>query len=271
VSTPFRTNPPSVWRVGAIRNVHAQPLFQTLLSSPDTSGELLFDTAASHIERLMSKEMDAAFISPMDYAVNSSDLIILPGIGVTSSGFSSLARLYFKGEMLSIETMAIGIVSTLDVVLARLVLGEKYDAAPAIVPHPGVIDDMLRKADSALVTGEDLLTVASDKPFIDLVDEWSDMTELPFVHTICVMRNESYDKALHDHLLDAQQRGRLLLEQIAGDLSVQRKLPNEKIYTLLSSLSYGLDDESSQSLGEFYRMAFYFGMLGDVPELNFAQ
>lgn len=270
MSAPSRTSPPSVWRVGAIRNLHAQPLFQTLLSSPDTQGELLFDTAASHIERLMSKEMDAAFISPLDYAVNSSDLIILPGIGVSSSGFSSLARLYFKGELLSIESMAVGIVSAFDVVLARLVLGEKYDAAPAIVPHPGAIDDMLRKADSALVTGDDLLTVDSDKPFIDLADEWSDMTELPVVHTLCVMRNESYNKVLHDHLLDAQQRGRLSLEQIAGDLAGQKDLPAEKVYSLLSSLSYGLDDQSRQSLEEFYRMAFYFGILGDVPELRFA-
>ncbi len=256
--------------IGALSDLKSQPLFHTLKSSSDTPGELSFDTPATHIERLMSKEMDAAFISPMDYAVNSSDLIMLPTIGVSSSGFSNVTRLYFRDNVKAISSMAVGAVSTIDVVATRLVLGEKYDAAPAIVPVQGSIDDMLAKADCALVAGDVVLSSTSLRPHIDIVDEWSDITELPFVHTIAVMRNESLNKELSDLLVDAQHRGRLSLELISNELSKTTHLSNEIIYSFLSHLSYGLDDESKQSLEEFFRMAYYYGMLTDIPEINIA-
>lgn len=265
------------FQVGVLRDLHARPLFHTLLGSASSAGsstgqaELLFGAPASHIEKIVGKEMDAAFVSPMDYALNSSDLIIFPGIGVRSSGFSGMERLYFRERVKSISTMAVGAVSTIDVVSARVVLSEKYDAAPAVVPVQGSIGDMLAKADCALVSGGDVFTAPEGKPFIDVVDEWSDITELPFVHTLCVVRNDGFNKKLYDLLSDAQQRGRLSIETIANELSASAKLPNETVYQFLSHLSYGLDEESHQALNEFFRLAYYYGMLADIPELRFAE
>lgn len=256
------------YRIGAVHDVHVQPLVQSFQSSSPSSEELLFDTPSSHIERLLEKELNAAFVSPMDYALNSSDLILLPDVGVSSFGFSEMLRLYLRGDTHELSTMAVGTVAAVDVVLSRIVLGEKYDSAPTIVPVLGTIDNMLTKGDCALVSEERILSGLPDRPFIDIVDEWSDITELPFVHTICVMRNDSYTKELHDVLLNAQEQGRRSLDAIARLLAEQRTLSNEKLSSFLSHLTYGLDDGSKQSLEEFYRMAFYYGMLSDVPEIN---
>ena len=81
------------FRIGAIRDLYTHPLYRILKSSPALSGELLFDTPAAHIDRILSNECDAAFVAPMDYAINSSDLEIHPGVGVLSGGFRNTIRL----------------------------------------------------------------------------------------------------------------------------------------------------------------------------------
>jgi len=258
-------------RVGALRELFTQPLYRTLKRSSDFSGELLFDTPSAHIDGLMSNERNVAFVPPIDFAQNSSGMILYPGIGVASSGESSVARLYLRRNLPLIRTLAVGNVSTTDVVLSRIVLGEKYDSEPAIIPVIGSIDEMLVKADCALVSGNSLLTVNSNHPFIDIVDEWNDITELPFVHTICIARSEIFSKNISALLLASQEAGRNSLESIAQETSAEAKLPADLLQNYLSHFFYGFDDLSKTSLDEFFRMAFYYGMLPDIPEINFAE
>lgn len=257
------------FRIGTLRDLHTQPLYRTITSSPAFTGELVLDTPAAHIDRMMAKECDAAYVAPMDYALNSSDLVIVPGIGASSSGFSGAARLYLRGRLETIRTMAVGTVSATDVVLARIVLGEKYDSAPAVVPAAGPVEAMLAKADCALVTGEALFGITASAPFLDLVDEWSDVTELPFVHTIAVMRDEGYSAPLAELLTASQQAGRLELDAVAEALAAERSLPQAGIREFLSRFSYTFDDSSRESLETFFQMAFFHGMAGDVADIRF--
>lgn len=257
------------FRIGTLRDLHTQPLYRTITSSPVFTGELVLDTPAAHIDRMMAKECDAAFAAPMDYALNSSDLVIVPGIGVSSAGFSGVARLYLRGTLDAIRTMAVGTVSATDVVLARVVLGEKYDSAPAVVPFSGTVEAMLDKADCALVTGDALFGLTSRQPFLDLVDEWSDITELPFVHTIAVMRDEAYSAPLAELLSASQQAGRLELDAVAESLAAERSIPRSDLREFLSRFSYTFDDASRESLETFFQMAFFHGMAGDVADIRF--
>lgn|GEM_PF-6237225 len=256
------------FKIGALRDLYTQPLYHTLNSSSDTSEELLFDTPAEHIDKLMSNELNAAFIHPMDYALNSSDLIIFPGVGVSASGFASTVRLYLRSDVRNITVMAVGAVTTTDVVLTRLVLTEKYDSAPSILPVAGTIDDMLAKADCALVAGDAVLDVHSTRPYIDIIDEWSDISELPFVHAFCVTRGESFNKELSERLLISQEAGKNNLRAVADNLSRDHRHSPDTIYNFLSHFSYGFDDQSRESLETFFQMSFYHGVLGDVPEIN---
>lgn len=256
------------YRIGALRDLWTQPLYRSIKSSSGFPGELLFDTPSNHLDAMMGKQRDTAFVGPMDFAQNSSGMIVYPRLGVSSSGASNVARLYLRKQLKQIRSVAVGNVSATDVVLTRIVLGEKYDAQPAVVPVIGSIEEMLGKADCALVTGDSLLTVQSEYPFIDIVDEWTDITELPFVHTLCIARAETFDAELSTFLVSSQDAGRRELELISKEIAVETSRPSSLIYNYLSHFSYGFDDVSKTSLEEFFRMAFYYGMLGDVPEIN---
>jgi predicted solute-binding protein len=224
------------------------------------------------MDGLMSNERNAIFIPPVDYALNSSGMLLYPNIGVSSSGYSNVIRLYLRKNIPVIRSIAVGAVSTTDVALTRIVLGEKYEAEnPAVVPVIGSVDDMLSKADCALVSGDALLTLKNDHPFIDIVDEWSDITELPFVHTVCISRADMYDAGISAMLQSSQNAGRTSLESVANELAAETALSADLLQNYLSHFSYGFDELSKASLDEFFRMAFYYGMLPDVPEINIGQ
>jgi len=258
-------------RIGALRELLTQPLYRTLKSSSGFPGELLFDTPSVHIDGLMSNERIAAFVPPVDFAQNSSGMVLYPNIGVSSIGYSNVARLYLRKNIPIIRSMAVGNVSTTDVVLTRIVLGEKYDSEPAIVPVIGSVDAMLAKADCALISGDSLLTLQSEHPFIDVVDEWSDITELPFVHTICITRSDTFSNDINTLLTASQELGKNSIESIANELAAETNQSADLLQNYLSHFSYGFDELSKASLEEFFRMAFYYGMLSDVPELNLEQ
>ncbi|MFA6467733.1 MAG: MqnA/MqnD/SBP family protein [Bacteroidota bacterium] len=259
-------------RIGALRELFTQPLYRTLKSSSGFPGELLFDTPSVHIDGLMSNELNAAFIPPVDFAQNSSGMVLYPNIGVSSIGYSSVARLYLRKNLPVIRSFAVGNVSTTDVVLTRIVLGEKYDAEkPAIIPAIGSIDEMLAKADCALVTGDPLLTLADNHPFIDIIDEWSDITELPFVHTVCISRADMYNAGIRTMLLESLTAGTDALGSVANELAAETGHSADLLQNYLSHFSFGFDEIAKASLEEFFRMAFYYGMLPDVPEITIAE
>ena len=219
-------------------------------------------------ERLLNDECDAALIGPIEYARNSSDFSLYPSIGVSSRGESRTSVLCVNRNIRSIASVAVGAVSSSDIVLAKIILSEKFEQDIVIVPVIGSVQQMLLKADAALLTGNALLTSQWEGPTLDLVDEWSDMTGMPFVHLLCAARKEKYKKEIGSLLLSSQESGAASLPVIAAQQSKELPYPVEAMERQLEGYVYGFDDEAREALGEFFRYAFYLGILPDVPEIE---
>lgn len=259
------------YRIGVLRGLLYQPMNEFLQRSPEISGELLFGAASAHIEGLLSKTLDAAFVNPIDYAQHSSDLFIYPLAPLSSEAMSGVLRIYFREELKRISTLAIHVTSASEVVLARIVLGEKYDTAPAIVPIAGNLDMMLQKADAALLIDEQVFTETSHHSYIDLVDDWTDITDLPYVHALCVGRNEGHIEGIQTALTALEKNVGLSRAPLAKTLSEINSHFENQYAEYFSHFSYQFSDQILQSLEEYYRLAFYHGMLSDIPEINLSK
>ncbi|MEP0823537.1 MAG: hypothetical protein HRF44_11875 [Ignavibacterium sp.] len=205
-----------------------------------------------------------AFLSPLDFARHGGNFRILPGVCAASSRPTGTIRLYVNPDRKSISTMAVDIRVTSEIVLARIILLEKFPNLPAdgnqltFVPmHPDPAG-MLAKADAALVVTTAPSTAPEGLFSIDLVEEWSDMTDLPYVHGLWVVREDMFTGEELRALLAAKQAG---VEALAS------ADPSLKSY--FDSFSYDFGSDQVESVGEFFRYAFFHGILGDVPDLNF--
>ena len=261
--------PGNQFRIGAVPDFFCRPVLFGLQQpeSPAAAG-LFFESAGVNTERILNDECDAAMIGPVEFARNSSDFSLYPSIGVSSRGESRTSVLCVNRNIRSITSVAVGAGSSSDIILAKIILSEKFEQDIVIVPVIGSVQQMLLKADAALLTGNALLASQWEGPTLDLVDEWTDMTELPFTHLLCAARKEKYKKEIASLLFTSQELGKASLSTIALQQAKELSYPVEAMEQQLKSYTYGFDDEAREALGEFFRYAFYLGILPDVPEIE---
>jgi predicted solute-binding protein len=237
-------------RLGIIRHRYAQPLFDGLRRSDSESSlsfELVQGAPAQLVLKLLQDEIDGAFLSPLDYAKHSSSLHIVPDVCSVSSGESGIVELHFRDDLTNISSVAINPESSSEVVLARMMLEEKYSLNPKFLPLTDALQTGLKKAESVLLVGNDCNEWKHHTNKLDLVDEWFDVTEQQYVHGFWVTKEGALTESELSHL------------QKISEPTSENLLP----------VFYNFHDEAIEGLNEFYRMAYYYGALKDIPDLKF--
>ena len=248
-----------VRRLGIIRNGYSQPLFHALRrreasqQDPQFAFELIADTPANLAVKLRQGDLDAAFLSPVDYAKEPGRYRIVPEIGLISAGESRAVRLQFKERLNKIQSIAVRPdVSSSDIVLATLVLAEKYELTPSIVPVADPAQSPLQKADALLVTGDEAF-IAGDIHQLDLVDEWNDICELPYVHGFWAAAENSLTVPEIRKLVELSQAG-----------IAEYEYSGEEQLWFEEHFGYHLHEDAVVALGEFLNMAYYHGILKEL-------
>jgi chorismate dehydratase len=263
-------------RYGIPRYLYTKPLTYGL-EQERRKVDLLTDLSSQNALRLKSRELDAALLSPIEYARNSDKYVVAPYICVSSTGNHTIL-LHFREGLRKINTVATDIGLTSELVLATIILIEKYDTNPKFIPMAPPNDKasgpdvaaMLAKADGALVVGGPSLFASLDtKCTIDLAEEWGDLTGLPYVHAIWLSHRDSLTPSMAHLLKQSRHQGIRHLHDIALAASRGGQGTPEECETYLASFNFNLDEETVESLSEFYRYAFYHGILGEVPEIRF--
>lgn len=226
-------------------------------------------------KRIPMEGQGCAFLSPIDYARYGAEYCIVPGIAVSSSRPTGSIELYVKSDIRNIATLAVDVRVTSEIILAKIILTEKYpnvdkQASFQIIPMIPDLDAMLAKADAALVVNFTPSKRERGAIFhLDLVEEWNDLTELPYVHGFWVGRqNEMYVDDLQ-RLMQAHTAGTSSFRTVAERHARAFQLTVDEAEQYLSSFSYQLGQEQIDSLQEFMSYAFYYGVLPDIPEINF--
>ncbi|MGA9116244.1 MAG: MqnA/MqnD/SBP family protein [Bacteroidota bacterium] len=229
---------------------------------------IVHDVPAVNARRLRERELDAAFLSPLDFARDSAGYLLAGHAGAVSRGGNGLITLHFRDNLHTIRTLAADPSSASEIVLARIVLGEEFETVPAIVPVRGSLEEMLAKADGALLAGDAALRgTHAHRTWVDLVDLWHDMTDLPFVHGCWVTREgglapeaaASFDAPARP----AGNPGALVLGASGG---TREGMDPEDYFPLIA---YRLDEEALRGFREFLHYAYYHGVIRDIPEMAF--
>jgi predicted solute-binding protein len=210
-------------------------------------------------EQLLARALDAAFLSPIDYARNASEYLIVPDSAVSSAEGNNAIVVHFREGATTVRTLAVPPASASDIITAKILLAERFDLNPSLVPVMGALEDMLAKADAALLVPDAALRYALARPnALDLVEEWVVSTELPYVHGFWAAREHALSAAELHTLATAGQRGYALLAEAGGPAA-----------GTLETFSYDLTEDVREGIREFYRYAYFHGMLPDVPDLRF--
>jgi chorismate dehydratase len=243
-------------RLGIIPHAFAQPLFAGLRGPEGPAApafELVTESSAQLALELRQGNLDGAFLSPIDYARDASRYQIVPESGAVSEGESATVLLLFaENRGAGFERIAVDPANASEIVLLHLVMAEKYDLTPTFVPVKSSPESALEEADAVLVAGNAAAAMRSWERRLDVVDEWGDATGLPYVHGMWAVRPGALPPD-----------GLSLLRSSGPSADARRSAGGED-----DAFRYGLTPDDLAAFHEFIRIAYYHGVLKDIPDVR---
>ncbi|MER3523941.1 MAG: hypothetical protein C4326_07705 [Ignavibacteria bacterium] len=251
-------------RLGIPTHLSTRPLTDPLRNSKAVT--LMKDLRPSLARQLRERELHAALISPLDYAKESSDYCLVPDVAVASGGNGSIV-VRFREGLQHIKTLAVDPEFPAEILLTKIILAEEFDIEPTILPLQATVEAMLEKADAALLTGDAAFYQwGVSENVIDIVEEWNEMTSLPYVHALwCGWADQLSPKDI-ELLQTARKKGVEGLADIAKDYGKEQR---RSVQEFLESFTYDLTPEVREALAEFLRYLYYHGVMPDIADLNF--
>jgi len=171
--------------------------------------------------------------------------------------------------------VALGSTSRTGVLLARMLLGQRYQVRPEYFSCPPELTQMLLEADAAVVIGDVALRALYEAPargltVVDLGQAWREWTGLPMVFAVWAARRDfaaAYPGQVKDvHLAFLRSRDLCLAELDAVAQAAARWEPFDAatLATYFRALDFSLGPRQVAGLTEFAGRA---AALGEVPAL----
>ena len=189
-----------------------------LLHGPQRGAlDLRFEVPSVCAALLQSGEVDIGLVPVIE--MYRQNLLMLPGLGIASRGEVRSILIVSKVPAAQIQTLAVDASSRTSVVLARILLAERFGSRPELTEAPPNVAEMLENADSCLLIGDPALRVKLDpreERFIyDLGAEWNSWTGLPMVYAVWAARTVVDWGPAYGILLDSWRFGKARIDEIA--------------------------------------------------------
>jgi chorismate dehydratase len=258
-------------RLGAVGYLNARPLTWALDRSPER-WQLLYDVPSVCAARLHAGEVELALIPSIEY-LQTTDYRLVPGVGIGSRGPVASVALYTRKAITEIRRLALDTSSRTSAALIQVLCRHRFDIAPAFVPYGPDPDRMLQDCDAALLIGDpafDLDHRARGLHKIDLGEEWTAMTGLPFVYAAWTGRPGAAGADDVRALQAAQavgvgDTGAIAAEYGAGDPA---RTARAAAY-LRDNVRYGLGPDEAAGLQLFLDLAATLGLAPGRRVLEF--
>jgi len=253
-------------RLGAVSYLNAEPTVHGLVRE---SGFRVEREVPSRVaERLHAGEVDLGLVPSIEYAFGR--YAIVPGVAIGSSGPVRSVCLFHRGPLERVRRVALDTSSRASVGLVRVLLHARLGRDPEYVRMPPGLDAMLDHADAALLIGDPALDAETDALRLDLGEEWTRLTGLPFVYAFWAGPTGVVGPSGVRRLQQALASGLASLGAIAQRQAHDEPERAAKYEAYLrDNIVYRLGEAEQAGLMEFFRRAHALALVPSVPELRF--
>ena len=264
-------------RVGHIDFLNCLPLYDGLVRSGGLLDvRLRRETPDVLNGLLLAGELDIGPISLVPALQHAREVVVLPDLAVGSHGpvLSVVLVSTRPVEDLDGAHIALGSTSRTSVLLAQMLLAQRYELKASFVTTPPDLGAMLRIADAAVLIGDPALRATYEAPamglhVLDLGAAWREWTGLPMVFAVWAARRD-YARDHPDQVAAVQRSFRASLtaslarvEEVAADAARWEPFDAATLATYFQALDFRLGRRQQAGIAEFTRRA---ALLGAVPE-----
>lgn len=234
-------------------------------------------------DELLSARADLGLIP---IASLTESLAIVPGCAIASLKQVRSIQLVVKGrgrnenpddQLKAVRTLATDSASRSSVTYAEILFRRFLGTNPEFVPHAADPVAMLTDADAALLIGDPALLALENREaiertcgpcvWLDLAEQWTTRTRLPWVAAVWAVRPEALEatdiaNVLADDLQRSRDAGLRNVDQLVEEWSGRIAVPARTIRTYLThNIHYALSPECIESIRTFRAYAAELGAL----------
>lgn len=249
----MKDKPADPLRMGAVSFLNARPLVHYLDPEEPPPFELCLQIPSRLTEMMKQGLLDVALLPSIEY-FRADDYRIIPGISISSNGIVESVRIFSKIPIEDIRSLALDVSSRTSVALARILFKRRFNATIEFTDcSPDTTLDGL-DADAMLLIGDAAMKFTSTDPFhsLDLGEEWTKLTGLPFVYAMWVAKSGIRTDGLQEKLLKARDEGLANLDEMAKAAGGKLGLSEEICFNYLKNvIHYELGDREMEALKLF--------------------
>ena len=265
-------------RVGHIQFLNCLPIYWGLMRSGALIDvDLHKDSPERLSAALVGGDLDIGPISLVEYLRHADELVLLPDLAVGSDGPVLSVNLISTRPLAELDgrPVALGSTSRTGVLLAQMLLADRYGADPEYFRCPPDLSQMLLEADAGVLIGDPALRATYEAPakglqVTDLGEAWKQWTGLPMVFAVWAVRKDF--AAAHPGVVkdvhEAFQRSRDLslgeLDEVATAAARWEPFDAATLANYFRALDFSLGERQIAGIREFARRA---AARGEVPPL----
>jgi chorismate dehydratase len=265
-------------KVGHIQFLNCLPIYWGLMRSGALLDvDLHKDTPDRLNADLVEGRLDIGPISLVEYLRHADRLLLLPDLAVGSDGPVLSVNLVSTRPLAELDgrRVALGSTSRTGVLLAQMLLGDRYGVTPRYFRCPPDLTQMLLEADAGVVIGDVALRALHEAPqrgftVTDLGQAWRDWTGLPMVFAVWAVRRDfaanhpGLVKDVHEAFLRSRDLCLAELDEVATAAARWEPFDAPTLAGYFRTLDFSLAERQVAGLCEFARRA---AELREVPPL----
>jgi chorismate dehydratase len=258
-------------RLGAVGYLNARPLTWALDRAPDR-WQIRYDVPSVCASLLHAGKIDLGLIPSIEY-LRASDYRLVPGVGIGSRGPVRSVALFTRVPLRAIRRVALDTSSRTSIALMKVLCRYRFRVEPEFVAEDPHLEAMTRGSDAALLIGDPALDAderALGLEKIDLGEEWTAMTGLPFVYAAWTGRPGAVTGPDIRALQDAQDEGARATAAIAAEYGRGDAGATARAAAYLrDNVRYGLGPDEVAGLQAFLDYAVELGLAPQTRTLEF--
>lgn len=267
--------------MGKITYINASPVYYGLDNGmiPDWL-TLVPDVPAALNRQIKTGQIDISPISAAFYAMNHEELLILPDLSISCNGdvLSVICVSNYSLDELSGRTVMFSNESASAASFMRMIFAQRNLRPEFRVGPVGNLSDIPDGIDAVMVIGDAALNLPWESRFshrFDLGGIWYEMTGLPFVFAVWVVRKAFAGQfpervnAAHDLLLRSMKAGYAHLDAVINAGQEKLGVGRELVKAYYDLLVCDLDPQKVKAMGMFFDALYDQGILSQKAEINF--
>ncbi|PWU51432.1 ABC transporter substrate-binding protein [Micromonospora sp. S4605] len=266
-------------RVGHIQFLNCLPIYWGLMRSGALIDVDLHKDSPDRLSAaLVAGDLDIGPISQVEYLRHADELLLLPDLAVGSDGPVLSVNVVATRPLGELDgaRVALGSTSRTGVLLAQLLLAERYGVRPEYFRCPPDLTQMLLEADAAVLIGDVALRALYEAPkqgleVTDLGQAWREWTGLPMVFAVWAVRRDfaaahpGLVKEVHEAFLRSRDLCLAELDQVAEAGARWEPFDAATLASYFRALDFSLGERQVAGLREFARRATAIGAAPALP------